>query len=85
MNILLDKAGVHTPYILKTTDYGRPMKPFFVEIQNFWALVDKLGYFGIFSQTISMHFGTMSLLSMFSIIQPLFLQKTKPLHTHLKY
>ena len=25
------------------TDYGRPMKPFFIEIQNFWAWPDKLG------------------------------------------
>ena len=24
-----------------TTDYGRPMKPFFIEIQNFWAWADK--------------------------------------------
>ena len=24
-------------------DYGRPMKPFFIEIQNFWAWADKLG------------------------------------------
>ena len=27
----------------KTTDYGRPMKPFFIEIQNFWAWADELG------------------------------------------
>ena len=25
------------------TDYGRPMKPFIIEIQNFWAWADKLG------------------------------------------
>ena len=25
------------------TDYGRPMKPFFIEIQNVWAWADKLG------------------------------------------
>ena len=25
-----------------TTDYGRPMKPFFIEIQNFWTWADKL-------------------------------------------
>ena len=36
------------------------------------------GIWGIFRQTISTHFGTVSPLSMFSIIQPLFLQKTKP-------
>ena len=33
---------------------------------------------GIVGQTISTQFGTASPLSMFSIIQPLFLQKTKP-------
>jgi hypothetical protein len=26
-----------------TTEYERPMKPFFIEIQNFWAWRDKLG------------------------------------------
>ena len=36
---------------------------------------------GIFGQTISIHFGAVSPLSMFSIIQPLFLQKTKSLCT----
>ena len=35
---------------------------------------------GILGQTISTHFGTVSSLSMFSIMQPLFLKKTKPLH-----
>ena len=28
---------------LEITDYGRPMKPFFIEILNFWALADNLG------------------------------------------
>ena len=27
----------------ETTDYGRPLKPFFIEIQNIWAWADKLG------------------------------------------
>ena len=50
------------------------MKSFFIEIQNFWA--GKFwGIWGIFHQIISTHFGTVILLSMFSIIQPLFLQK----------
>ena len=40
---------------------------------------------GIFGRTIRTHFGTVSPLSMFSIIQPLFLQKNKPLYPHLKY
>ena len=44
------------------------MKPFFIEIQNFWVWADKFwGIWGIFS----IHFGTVSTLS---IIQPLFLQ-----------
>jgi hypothetical protein len=67
------------------------MKPFFsLKSRTFglgqtnWA--NKLtGIWGIFGQTISTHFGTVSPLSMFSIIQPLFLQKTKPLYPHPKY
>jgi hypothetical protein len=62
------------------------MKPFFIEIQNFWAWADKfLGIWCIFGQTISTHFGIVSPLSMFSIIQPLFLQRTKPLYPDPKY
>jgi hypothetical protein len=54
------------------------MTPFFIEIPNFWAWADQfLGIWGIFGQTISTHFSTGNPLSMFSIIQPLFLQKTK--------
>ena len=30
-------------WFLIATDYGCPMKPFFIEIQNFWAWADKLG------------------------------------------
>ena len=47
--------------------------------QTIWA--DKFwGIWGIFDRFISStHFGTVSPLSMFSIDQPLFLQKTKPL------
>ena len=63
------------------TDYGRQMKPFFswksqtfrlgqtIWADEFW---DILGIFGLFINT---HFGTVSPLSMFSINQPLFLQK----------
>ena len=29
--------------MLKTTDYGHPMKPVFIEITNFWAWADNLG------------------------------------------
>ena len=63
------------------------MKPFLLKSQTFghgktnWA--DKYcGTFGIFGPG---HFDTMNPLSMFSIIQPLFLQKTKPLYQHPKY
>jgi hypothetical protein len=66
------------------------MTPFFIEIQNFWASAknraDKFwSIWDIFGQTISTHFGTVSPLSKFSIIQPLFLQKPKPLYPHHKY
>ena len=49
--------------------------------QTIWA--DK--FWGIFEQFISTQFGTVSPLSMFSINQPLFLQKTKPLYPNPKY
>jgi hypothetical protein len=46
-----------------------------------WA--DKFwGIWGIFGQTIRTHFGEVSHFFMFFIIQPLFLQKTKPLSTY---
>ena len=48
----------------------------FESLQEIW---------GIFGPFISTHFGTVSPLSMFSIDQPLFLQKTKPLYTIPKY
>ena len=65
------------------TDYGHPEKAFFQKSRTyepgktFWAEMF-WGIWGIFGRTISTHFGTVSSLSMFSIIQPLFLQKTKP-------
>ena len=64
-----------------------PNEDFFIEIQNFLAGQTNwahkfLGIWGIFGQTISTHFGTMSPLSMFFIIQPLFLQKTM-LYIHI--
>ena len=52
--------------------------------QTIWA--DKSwGIWGIFGQFISTHFGAVSSLSIFSINQPLFLQKTKPLYPNPKY
>ena len=77
--------------VLSLTDYGRPMKPFFLSKSQIFGLgqtnwADKLwGIWGIFCKFISTHFGTVSPLSMFFINQPLFLQKTKPLHPHPKY
>ena len=64
------------------------MIPFFIEIPNLWAWADNFwadtfwGIWGIFGQFISTHFGTVSPLSMFSIIQPLFLQK-KSFYIHI--
>ena len=74
--------------ISHTTDYGHRMKPLklksraFGFVQTYWT--DKFwGIWGIFDQTsTSTHFGTMSPLSMFPIIQPLFLQKTKALYSN---
>ena len=81
--------GPNWTQVHQSTNYGRPMKPFFIEIQNFWAWADRANqaniFWGIFGQTISTHFDTVSPLFMFSIIQPLFLQKSKPLYPHPKY
>ena len=64
------------------------MKPFFIKTQTFgprqtnWA--DKFwGIWGIFSQCFNSHFGTVSPLSMFSINQPLFLQKKPSLYIQI--
>ena len=52
--------------------------------QTIWA--DKFwGIQGCFCQFISTHFGTVSPLSMLSINQSLFLQKTKPLYSDHNY
>ena len=67
----------------RTTDTGTPRENFFQKSQTFglgqtnWAEFF-WGIWGIFGQTISTHFGTVIPLSMFSIIQQLFLQKTRP-------
>ena len=47
--------------------------------------INSVVFGGIFGQTFSTYFGTVSPLSMFSIIQPIFLQKTTPLYPHPKY
>ena len=60
---------------------SRTMKPFFIETQT--NLADKFwSIWGILGQTISTHFGTVSPLSMFSIIPPVFLQKLS-LYIHI--
>jgi hypothetical protein len=46
--------------------YGRPMKPFFMKVPNFWAWVDN-------SWFITTHFGTVSPFSIFT-------KKKKPLY-----
>jgi hypothetical protein len=77
-------------FIVSAADYGRQRKLFSLKSRTFglgeknWA--DKFwGIWGIFGRTISTHFCTVSPLSMFSIIQALFIQKTKPLNPHPKY
>ena len=76
--------------VRNVTDHGQPERAFFQKSwtfglgQTFWAEFF-WGIWGIFGRTISTHFGTVSSLSMFSIIQPLFLQKTKPLYPTPKY
>ena len=70
------------------TDYGRPMKLFFIEIPNFglvqtfWT-VHFVG-FGVFRPIYQHHFVAVSLLSMFFINQPLFLQKERHLNPNTK-
>ena len=58
------------------TDYGRPMKPFFHPNPKL---------LGLGRQFRQINFGTFGVLSIFSINQPLFLQKTKPLYPNSKY
>ena len=65
---LVEEHGLLTP---NEAFFHRNPKPL-----GLGNLADKFG--GIFGQFISTHFGTLSPFSMFSINQPLFLQKTKP-------
>ena len=94
---MVERRSVHfmrvifTHFMTVLTDYGRSMKPFFslklrtfglgqtIWADQFWVI---RGIFGRFSST---HFGTVSPLSLFYIIQPLFLKKTKTLYPHPKY
>ena len=90
INFVLAHLKICTQYSIgnmeKATEYGRPMKPFFIKVPNFWAWADTFwGVWGVFKWFISTHFGTVSPLSMVSINQPLFLQKTKPLYLNPKY
>ena len=96
----LERNEACATVFLKWTDFslfvkknGRPMKPFLLKCRTFGLrqtiLADKFwGIWGIFGQFINTHFGTVSPLSMFfmfSINQPLFLQKSKPLYLNPKY
>ena len=70
-------------------DYKHPDRALFSKIPNFWAWADKLGrkFWGIWSiygRFISTHFGTVGSMSMFSMNQILFLQKTKPIYPNPK-
>ena len=38
---MLDQESIF--FLQPTTDYRHPMKPFFIEIQNFWAWADEFG------------------------------------------
>ena len=79
-------------FVQRTIDTQREL---FSKISNFWAWADILGWnflrhLGYFRPDYQhengcTHFCTVSSLSMFSIIQPLFLQKTKPLYPTPKY
>ena len=40
-------------WMLLTMDYRRPMKPFFIEIQNFWAWADNSVAFVVFLAELS--------------------------------
>jgi hypothetical protein len=60
-------------------DYGRPIKPFFIEVQNFWDGADKLDryileHLGYFLPIYQHPFWYSEIF----IIHPLFLQKNKP-------
>ena len=52
VNMYRDEDGtdkVRCCFIYLVTDYGCPMKPFFIEIPNFWAWADKFwGIWGVF-------------------------------------
>jgi hypothetical protein len=54
------------------------MKPFFIEIPNFWAWADEFwGIWGIFfGQTTSTHFGTVSSSPCFPLFNRCFYKKT---------
>ena len=51
--------------------------------ENFCGIWGIWGIWGTFGQFIHTHFGTVGVLSMFCINQPLFVQKTKPLYSIL--
>ena len=58
---LLITINLSKIYIEKNKDYGRPMKPFFIEIPNFCAWADTFwAIWGIFGRFISTNFGKVS-------------------------
>jgi hypothetical protein len=69
----------------RTTD--APLKPFSLKYQTFGLgqTIWEDEFWCIFGRFIRTHFVAVSLLSMFSINQPLFPQKTEPLNRNPKY
>ena len=90
VGILFVETDPETGKTQPVTDYRYQERVFFQKSrtfglgQTFWAEMF-WGFWGIFGRTINTHFGNVSSMSMFSIIQPLFLQKTKPLCPNPKY
>ena len=86
-NLLFIFFTVSYPFI---RDYGHQKRAFFQKSKTFeLGQTNRAKHFGdilgIFGRFISIHFGTVSPLSMFPIIQTLFLQKAKPLYPTPKY
>ena len=73
--------------MVQSTDYGHPERVFFLLKYQTFGLgqINWTENFGLFWGVIITNFCTVTPLSMFSTIQPLFLQKIKPLYPHPKY
>jgi hypothetical protein len=90
MSPIIRMSAISLNYLAltKNTDCGRPIKPFLIKIQNLGRQIGQInsGAFGVFSAKLSASiFVKVRPMSIFSIMQPVFLQKTKPLYPHPKY